>query len=368
LKIGILAYGSLIDDPGPDIDPNIEITLLDIHTPFRVEFARSSQSRGGAPTLVAVDSGGACVKAVIHAMKSGIDVEQAQDWVWRREVRKYGAKDHYFRKSHRGKNTVTVEAISGLGGIETVLYASIPANIEPLNAEELARRAVESAQKPTVKAGRDGISYLINAKRQGIVTPLATGYEEAILQMTSTSSLQDALELCRRAGGGFTVADREAAVTAFCEDCIWARAVRTHFTDLFESGENRLALLRETANTFFHDLNIILLEYVLLVQHKLIDDASSGAEKHNLTSNYILSLEWSDETRSKLATENNLLQQFRAKITDARSKLIAHTDLRARLEPIALGSFVEADEQAFWAALQRFVDAAHEEAIGGPCE
>ena len=83
---------------------------------------------------------------------------------------------------------------------------------------------------------------------------------------------------------------------------------------------------------------------------------------------YLLTLDWSDETRARLHAENESLQTFRAKIADARRKLIAHTDLRARLDVISLGSFVQADELAFWSALQRFVNAAHDEAIGGPLE
>lgn len=57
---------------------------------------------------------------------------------------------------------------------------------------------------------------------------------------------------------------------------------------------------------------------------------------------------------------------FREKIINAKRKLIAHLDLRARLQPLGLGEFSEAEEEGFWAALQAFVDAAHSEAIGGP--
>jgi hypothetical protein len=96
--------------------------------------------------------------------------------------------------------------------------------------------------------------------------------------------------------------------------------------------------------------------------------ASSGSGKVNLTSNYILSLDWKDETRARLQKENEALLVFREQIADARRKLVAHTDLRARLDALSLDSFLEADENAFWAALQRFVDAAHEEPIGGPFE
>jgi AbiU2 len=161
---------------------------------------------------------------------------------------------------------------------------------------------------------------------------------------------------------------RKEAVKAFCEECVWARAVRTHFAQLFESGETRHRLMAEVAETFFHDLNVVLLEYVLLQQCKLTDPASSGAEKFNLTTNYILSLSWSDETRELLVSANRELLDFRAKVNDARRKLVAHSDLRSRLQLAALSKFTQADENEFWSALQRFVDVAHTEAYGGPFE
>ena len=53
---------------------------------------------------------------------------------------------------------------------------------------------------------------------------------------------------------------RQETVTAFCEECVWARAVRTHFAELFESGSVRHRLLAEIAKTIFQDLNVVLLE------------------------------------------------------------------------------------------------------------
>lgn len=161
---------------------------------------------------------------------------------------------------------------------------------------------------------------------------------------------------------------RRAVIEAFCEECVWARSTRTHFADLFETNENRRELLSEVANIFFHDLNLILIEYILLQQCKLTDPASSGKDRSNLTSNYILELDWSDETKQILSAKNAELMVFREKIINARRKLIAHLDLRSHLQPLGLGEFSGTEEIEFWAALQAFVDAAHVEAIGGPYE
>ncbi len=59
MKIGVLAYGSLIGDPGKELKPFIEDTVEDVTTPSRVEFARSSGTRDGGPTLIPVTTGGA---------------------------------------------------------------------------------------------------------------------------------------------------------------------------------------------------------------------------------------------------------------------------------------------------------------------
>jgi len=55
--VGILAYGSLIADPGPEIEPAI-VDRIKCETPFKVEFARTSKRRAGAPTLVPYKAGG----------------------------------------------------------------------------------------------------------------------------------------------------------------------------------------------------------------------------------------------------------------------------------------------------------------------
>ena len=161
---------------------------------------------------------------------------------------------------------------------------------------------------------------------------------------------------------------RHKVVAAFCSECVWARSVRTHFSVLFESGVKRHELLAEVAKTFFGDLNLILMEYVLLQQCKLTDPASSGKDKDNLTTNYILTLSWSTATSALLADANRRLMAFRGKVVDARRKLVAHSDLKAILSLSSLGCFTQDEEQAFWAALQDFTNAAHAEAIGGPFE
>lgn len=187
--IGILAYGSLIDDPGEEIKAStVHIERKNIMTPFRVEFARKSKERQGAPTLVPVNEGGASVKATLIVLK--IDEEEAMNRLWRRETNRVGQKDRLYRHPETPRsNSVIIDRVEIAGVV--ALYARIPTNISPLNAGVLARFAVESARE--LHDGRDGISYLINTKKNGIATPLSPAYENEIKRLTRTKSLEEAL-------------------------------------------------------------------------------------------------------------------------------------------------------------------------------
>ena len=49
--VGILAYGSLIDEPGEEIDSATLAVNGPVLTPFKVEFARKSTTRASAPSF-----------------------------------------------------------------------------------------------------------------------------------------------------------------------------------------------------------------------------------------------------------------------------------------------------------------------------
>lgn len=194
MAIGILAFGSLIDDPGKEIGGCIE-TRKNCTTPFSVEFARLSQKRGGAPTLVPVKAGGSQVSAVILVLNGEVTLEQAKTLLWKRET---GAEvGEYEEPDDLESNTkkMLARTLSSFEGLETVLYTDFPekGKLSKPDAETLARAAVESVQSRIAKAGQDGISYLINARKAGIKTPLSESYELEILKLTNTPSLNEAL-------------------------------------------------------------------------------------------------------------------------------------------------------------------------------
>ena len=188
--IGILAYGSLISNPGDEIKAATSETRTRVTTPFRVEFARSSgKGRGGAPTLVPVEKGGACVEARIFVVS--LPERDAADILYRREINKVGSSKRYCPPDPITVNTVQVERLTDFSGFDIVLYTKIGANIESLTAKKLAGLAISSVKK--AKPGRDGISYLIAAKKHGIRTALSGDYEAEILRQSNCGTLEEAL-------------------------------------------------------------------------------------------------------------------------------------------------------------------------------
>ena len=190
--VGILAYGSLIDEPGNELGPATVEIIRGVITPFTVEFARKSGSRGDAPTLVPHPDGGHVMAAILVL---NADINAASDMLWRRETRCSDRSRGYPGAQPEKLNAVRVERISQFHGIDLVLFTSITANVEPLTARELARLSVASVSQ--ANEGLDGLSYLATAKSNGIVTPLSSAYEEEILRLTGAGDLWLALSYLR---------------------------------------------------------------------------------------------------------------------------------------------------------------------------
>lgn len=191
--VGILAYGSLIDDPGDEIAAAITNAKDDVTTPFNVEFARTSGSRRGAPTLVPVSSLGAKVRARIVVLNAALP--DAMDWLYRREMDRVGSNLRYRHPVNPGLNTIVIRQLLDFEGIDVVLYTEIGATVTDLSAANLARLAINSARGSS--DGKDGISYLRGAKKNGIKTPLSDAYEQEINKQTGAADLDEALRIAR---------------------------------------------------------------------------------------------------------------------------------------------------------------------------
>lgn len=198
--LGILAYGSLIADPGEELQEIITDRLPGVLTPFGIEFARTSLTRDGAPVLVPVSAGGTLVMGVILLLRAGTTEQEAMDRLYRREIHRVGCGKRYEHPPDGDLNRMRIGRCADLDGVETLLYASFQQNIPNPTPEKLARLAIASAKADAGARGKDGIHYLIDAKRNGIRTPLMDGYRREILRQTGMQSLEDALRRVRQAG------------------------------------------------------------------------------------------------------------------------------------------------------------------------
>lgn len=192
--IGILAYGSLIDDPGDEIEPLVIEKIDGVKTPFAIEFARKSSTRDNAPTLIPVSQGGAKINATILKLEEGVSESDAMDMLWRRETRRIGSGLSYTRDPSPGPDTVMIEKVTDFEGLEVVLYTKIGSNIDNLTPQTLSELAINSAKGDVGKDGKDGIAYLISAKQNNIQTPLMPEYEQEILRLTDAETLEQALD------------------------------------------------------------------------------------------------------------------------------------------------------------------------------
>ncbi|MDF2189844.1 hypothetical protein [Paraflavitalea sp. CAU 1676] len=193
--IGILAYGSLIEDPGQKI-LNLSIRRITTTTPFPIEFARTSSTRDNAPTLIPVAHGKGS-RAQILVLQPDTTFEQAADILYQRETRQ--TRRNYRRPADEAItiNTVLIDSLSEFEDVQTVLFTRIGSNIPNLTPHTLAEFAIQSASSPAGANRMDGINYLMTARRNGIKTALSNDYEQQILHLTGASNLEEAYNFCR---------------------------------------------------------------------------------------------------------------------------------------------------------------------------
>jgi hypothetical protein len=108
---------------------------------------------------------------------------------------------HHHRTADRDQNAVDVKPGDAreTGEVSDETADNSTDNTQDdVHEHALAKLAVDRARNPDVPEGNDGISYLINAKKAGIVTPLSGDYEKEILRLSGTASLEEALAKSHR--------------------------------------------------------------------------------------------------------------------------------------------------------------------------
>jgi hypothetical protein len=176
--IGILGYGSLLFDLSQEIKEAIGAEK-DTITPFRVEYARSSDTRGGGPTLVPVKEGGSQVTGKIFVLKDNIGLNKAKQMLGVREG------------IPASNTTILLGELPDFNGVDHVIYGHLPPNLGSPDAVTLAALAIESVKK--AKAGKDGITYLNEMIKRSVITPLTAEYQSELLKSTQTKDLDAAL-------------------------------------------------------------------------------------------------------------------------------------------------------------------------------
>lgn len=196
-KIGILSFGSLINDPGNEI-AEASVDIIDCVTPFKVEYARISSSRSNAPTLIPVDENaiGKKVKAKIIKLRDGVTTNQAKDMLWRRECYKIGSSKGYKESSHPTSKNLQIKTLDNFLNFRQVIYTYFSSQDEFINLtpKDLACFAISSILSEAGNKEKDGIRYLLSAKNNGIKTELSDDYESFILMMTDSNNLAEAIE------------------------------------------------------------------------------------------------------------------------------------------------------------------------------
>jgi hypothetical protein len=150
-------------------------------------------------------------------------------------------------------------------------------------------------------------------------------------------------------------------VKKFVDHCVILRAFWTHYQTLFEGSDLKRELLQNTANTFFRDLNLMLIEHLILQICKLTDPEITMG-KRNLTIPFLVNIaDFSQHRaeRAKLQKAAARIGKFRERILPARNKFIGHLDLEAALGRKSLGGASVAAWRKFWLDLQEFVGLLH---------
>lgn len=191
--LGVLAYGSLLDDPGEELGDLVAGRIEDVKTPFLVEFAHACSCRDHAPTLAPVTWGGASVTGAILTTGPGVSDEAVREALWRRETRSM-RRDDSVEPEPMDRVVRRARPLGERYGLRAVFYAHLEPNIEDRSPDRLAELAIESARSEAGRRGEDGIAYLIGVKSHGISTPLLEPYERAILARTGADTLSAARE------------------------------------------------------------------------------------------------------------------------------------------------------------------------------
>lgn len=155
-------------------------------------------------------------------------------------------------------------------------------------------------------------------------------------------------------------------IIEFCKLCSWAYETWLNHRELFDENVRAQELQKSFAGDALARLSVISQEYSLLQIAKLHDRAVVNS-KITLSLEYVMTYgAWSPAVREKLDALETKLSAFASQLRDARNKSLSHNDLASIVAGATLGSFVNGEDDAYFRALQEFVNIIHDEVVGGP--
>lgn len=154
----------------------------------------------------------------------------------------------------------------------------------------------------------------------------------------------------------------------FREECIWITNCYNLYRTLYEGGEATDAVLIRVAPAFFHDLNRIIVEHILLQICKITDPAESGSRQNLTVANLNKDLNALGLLTQDLIDRAGEFEGYRALIKLARNRLISHLDWQAVQDGNPLGEHEAAEVRRFFASLFRYTDLVGETCGAGPLD
>ncbi len=158
------------------------------------------------------------------------------------------------------------------------------------------------------------------------------------------------------------------AFVAFRDECIWLRTCYDTFHALFGGNEETERVLKRTAQMFFTDLNVMMVEYWFIVASRITDPSRTMGRANLSVRNLLEVLREHDACTLEIEAMATALQDYRNLIQEARNRLVAHADRAAFLSKALLGEHQEAALLKFLRDLQSFNDLLGEAVGEGPLD
>lgn len=154
----------------------------------------------------------------------------------------------------------------------------------------------------------------------------------------------------------------ESQFKALRDQAIVLRQTFNTFNHLFESDGETDRVLKESAAWFFHDLNRMMVEYLVLLVCRLTDPSETFG-KPNLTIPRMTKLLCKNEdldqgTKANLKTLDEHIRDYRKRLEPVRNKIVGHADLDTYVSHSLLGAHPKEKMIEFFENLQSYFDVA----------